>query len=149
MKKQALLSFISLIFSIISYGQKIDSLKLSDNEIPEGYSASSKLVCKTVHACSFYEQTDLYTSFLGKLVKKDFQAFNKKGDKGSILYFEFESEFTGEAFLKGLLWGAAEKPTKEKPDEYMITGRLLIIWSFNTDSELKVRSKEKVRSIIN
>jgi hypothetical protein len=148
MKKTVCLLVTMLCFISISFSQKIDSLKLYDSQIPAGYLQSSKLLCKTVHAYSFYEQTDLYAAFLGNLVKKDFQSFEKKGDKGSILFFEFEKDFTGEAFLEGLLWGNAGKPTKQNSDEYLVKGRFLIIWSFNLDSELKKTSKEKIISIL-
>ena len=126
------------------FGQTIDSLKLKDTEIPVGYSKSNKLLCVTPHADSFYNQTDLYETFLGKVTKKEFQSFNKKGDKGSILYFEFEEEFKGQTFLNGLLWGQESEPTKSEPDEYFVKGNILIIWSFNLKSELKQISKTKV-----
>lgn len=148
MKKLLCIVLLILGFQVYSFSQAIDSLKLKKGEIPEGYSESSKLLCKTVHACSFYEQIDLYVSFLGELVKKDFQSFAKKGDNGSILYFEFEKEFTGQAFLEGLLWGGSGKPSKQKSDEYFVKGKILIIWSFNLDNDLKKISKEKVISIL-
>lgn len=143
-----LISVFSLSFSIISLGQSIDSLKLNDSEVPKDYSKKDKLTCRTVHAQSFYEQSDLYSSILGAVVRKDFQSFEKKGDKGSILYFEFEKEFQGEAFLQGLLWGTNNKPTKQEPDEYLIKGKFLVIWSFNLDSEIKKISKDKVSRLL-
>jgi|SRR6185369_2277806 len=138
----------TLLIASISFGQIIDSLKLSSIEIPKGYSNSDKLICKTVHAQLFYEQTDLYSSILGTVVKKDFQSFESKGDKGSILYFEFDKDFQGESFLQGLLWGDENKPTKKEPDEYFIKGKFLVIWSFSLDSEIKKVSKDKVIKLL-
>ncbi|MBS0645299.1 MAG: hypothetical protein JSR97_01740 [Verrucomicrobia bacterium] len=148
MHKIILAVTILTLISTLSFGQTIDSLKLSDTEIPSDYSRPSKILCKTAHSASFYEQTDVYSTFLGTIVKKDFQSFDKKGDKGSILYFEFEKDFTGEAFLNGLLWGQPGKPTKQKPDEYYAKGKFLIIWSFDLDSEIKMLSKTKVQSVL-
>lgn len=132
------------LFSFISVAQDFDNLKLSESEIPAGYSRPAKILCKTVHSVLFYDQTDIYSTFLGSVVKKDFQAFEKKGDKGSILYFEFDRDFTSEVFLEGLLWGDAGKPTKHKPDDYIVKGKFLIIWSFGLDSEIKKISKAKL-----
>jgi hypothetical protein len=148
MRKTYSLTLSLVIVSIISSGQNIDSLKLTDSEMPKDYSKSDKLICKTIHAQSFYEQSDIYSSMFGSIVKKDFQSFEKKGDKGSILYFEFEKDFTGGSFLKGLLWGEADKPSKKEPDEYFIKGKFLVIWSFSLDSEIKKNSKDKVIKLL-
>jgi len=145
---KTLLTILFALFISFSFGQPIDSLKLTDSEIPTGYSKSDKLLCVTPHASSFYTQTDLYESFLGKVTKKEFQSFEKKGDKGSILYFEFEKEFNGQMFLEGLLWGRDSKPTKSEPDEYFAKGNILVIWSFNLKSEIKQVSKTKATSFL-
>ncbi len=148
MRTRILVVFFLSFITGFSFGQTIDSLKLNDAEIPPGYSRSDKLLCVTPHANSFYTQIDLYETFLGKVNKKQFQSFEKKGDKGSILYFEFEKEFTGQGFLSGLLWGQETKPTKSEPDEYYAKGNVLIIWSFNLKSELKQISKAKVTKLL-
>ena len=94
---------LSVIISTLAFGQtNLDSLKLTDDEIPVGYTKSNNMLCVTPHASSFYNQSDLYDTFLGKVTKKEFQSFTKKGDEGSILYFEFETEFKGQSFLDGL-----------------------------------------------
>jgi hypothetical protein len=137
-------TFLFTFLSLLSFGQSFDSLKLNEAEIPAGYSVSDKLLCATPYACSFYEQVSLYESFLSKVVRKEFQSFNKKGDRGSILYFEFDKDFNEQAFLNGLLWGQSAKPTKGKSDEYYVLGHFLIIWSFELTSDLKEVSKSKV-----
>jgi hypothetical protein len=141
-------AFLLAFTGQITFGQSIDSLKLSDAEIPAGYSKSDQLICVTPHGCSFYEQTDLYESLFGKVVKKEFQSYYKKGDQGSILYLEFEKEFKGQGFLNGLLWGEGSKPTKAEPDEYYSKGKILIIWSFDLKSELKLISKAKITQLL-
>ncbi len=143
MFKKAVSILIFILSSVIGFSQNIDSLKLRDSEIPNGYKKVDKLLCKTPHAFSLYDQVDLFP-FLGKVVKKDYQSFEKKGDKGTILYFEFEKPFEGQAFLDGLLYGEGGKPTKRESDEYVVLGNILIVWSFAIESEIKARSKEKV-----
>ncbi len=144
MFKQLLSTISFVVISIFSFAQNIDSLKLADNEIPAGYSKSEELLCVTPHASSFYNMTNSYESFLGKVVKKSFQSFGKKGDQGSILYFEYENDFKGSGFLDGLLWGQDLKPSKSEPDDYYAYGKFLVIWSFNLKSEIKKISKTKV-----
>jgi hypothetical protein len=144
MTKSLLFTFLLALTFRLSVAQSIDSLKLNDAEIPAGYSKSDKLLCATPHAFSFYEQVSLYEGFLGKVTRKEFQSFDKKGDKGSILYFEFDKDFNGQVFLDGLLWGQSSKPTKSESDEYYANGHILIIWSFKLKSELKEISKSKV-----
>lgn len=106
------------------------------------------MICKTVHSSSFYSQFDLYSSFLGKASKKEFQSFKSKNDSGSILYFEFENEFQGQTFLEGLLWGETGKPTKAKPDEYFSKDNILIIWSFDKGSQIKKLSHAKIEAVL-
>lgn len=147
--KSLLCLFCLAVASSVLHAQRIDSLQLKGNEIPAGYSAVNKLQCVTPHALSFYDQADLYQALIGKVVKKSFQSFSKKGDKGSILYLEFEDDFKAQAFLNGLLWGSESKPTKTEPDDYYARNNILVIWSFKLDSELKASSMEKVKRILN
>jgi hypothetical protein len=105
MMKIILFGFLLAFVGPVTFGQSIDSLKLSDSEIPAGYSKSDQIRCVTPHGCSFYNQTDMYESLFGKVAKKEFQSYYKKGDRGSILYLEFEKEFNCQSFLNGLLWG--------------------------------------------
>jgi hypothetical protein len=102
------------------------------------------MLCKSVQSASFYEQTDIYENMLRTVKNKEYQSFESKGDKGTILYLEYEEDFAGEAFLQGLLWGESNKPTKAHPEEYLIKGKYLIIWSFAPNSGLKKLSKDKV-----
>jgi hypothetical protein len=149
MIKTICIAFCFIITIISSKGQSIDSLKLTDSEMPAGYTKSNELLCKTPHALSLYQQMDMFESFLGKLDHKDFQSFEKKGDSGSILYFQFQKDFTGQGFLDGLLWGSDGKPSKSEPDEYFVKGNILIVWSFNYKSNLKSISRQKVEKFLN
>lgn len=146
--KAIFLSFFLIVAFNTLLAQQFDSLKLTASEIPEGYQETSKREHKTPHAVSFYEQVELFESFVGKLKKKDLQSFSKKGDKGTIFYFEFEDEFKGSDFLEGLLWGQTGKATAKKPEEYYVKGKFLVIWSFELNSELKERSKKKIVSLL-
>lgn len=144
-----ILLLISLLSSAsTSFAQTLDSLKLNAIEIPAGYNKTDELVCATTYSSSFYNQTDLYESIVGKLIKKEYQSFNKKGDQGAILYFQFEKDFKAQSFLNGLLWGQEKKASKTVPDEYYAKGSILIIWSFNFKSTIKDISKTKVTGLL-
>ena len=147
MTKFLTILFITFLSTIESNGQSIDSLKLSDQEIPEGYSLTKENNCISIQACTFYENPEMYEALIGKLKSKQIQNFDSKKDKGSIMYFEFEDGFKGEGFLGPLLWGG-DKPTKEHPEEYYAKGNFLIIWSFKKGSVITKTSKDKIESIL-
>jgi len=147
MTKFLTILFITFLSTIESNGQSIDSLKLSDKEIPEGYSLTKENNCISIQACTFYENPEMYEALIGKLKSKQIQNFDSKKDKGSIMYFEFEDGFKGEGFLGPLLWGG-DKPTKEHPEEYYAKGNFLIIWSFKKGSVVIKTSKDKIKGIL-
>ena len=136
------------IFTNTFFGQSIEKIKIKE-ELPKNYLLTESEKCKSIQACSFYNQLDLYSSFIGRVKFKEIQNFESKQDSGSIMYFEFENYFQGESFLIGLLYGTSMKPNKEHPEEYFIKGKFLVIWSFNQNSELKKISKEKVMLLLN
>jgi hypothetical protein len=138
---------IVLVFflTLKANGQDIDSLQLTNKEIPEGYLFTKKNNCISTQACIFYEDPGLYKMLIGKLKTKRIQNFNNKKDKGCIMYFEFEEGFKGESFLGGLLWGG-DKPTEKHPEEYYVKGNFLIIWSFKMGSLLVNTSKDKIKA---
>ena len=145
-KLLTLLAFAFLL-SVKSNGQNIDSLQLSDKEIPEGYTLTNENNCISIQACTFYDNPGMYGMLIGKLKTKKIQNFDNEKDKGSIMYFEFEDGFKGEGFLGGLLWGG-DKPTKEHPEEYYAKGNYLVIWSFKNGSPIAKISQEKVKAIL-
>lgn len=130
-----------------TFGQGIDKLKLMHTEVPEWYKPTDEMLNKSIQAGTFYEQTDIYKSSIGKIKRKDFQSYESKEDKGTIYYFEFEENFKQQAFIEGLIWGG-KKPTKERPEEYFVKDKILVIWSFAEGSELKYISKKKVMSLL-
>lgn len=146
--KNLLLTLAFLAIAAFCYGQKIDSLKLPAQDIPTGYSELKELKCKSIQATLLYENPEMYSAILGSVVKKDFQSFKSKKDVGSILYFEFENDVKGAAFLNGLLWGQDGKPTKHHPETYIAKKNILIIWSFNDDSQIRKVSLEKVSKLL-
>ena len=145
-KLLTILSFACLL-TIQSRGQSIDSLKLSDKEIPEGYALTKDNNCISIQACTLYDNPEMYGALIGKLKSKQIQNFDSKKDKGCIMYFEFEDGFKGDGFLGGLLWGG-NKPTKEHPEEYYAKGNFLIIWSFKKGSVVTKTSKDKIKATL-
>lgn len=142
MKKILTVLIFPFILSVNMFGQNIESLKLSEKEIPEGYEISKENNCISIQACTFYESPDMYELLIGKIKNKTFQSFDNKKDKGSIMYFEFEDEFKGGSFLEGLLWGG-DKPTKE----HLSKGNIVIIWSFKKESPIIKISQDKIEAI--
>lgn len=141
-----LLTF-AFFMTIKIYGQNIDSLQLTDKEIPENYSLTKDNNCISIQACTFYDDPEMYGMLIGKLKTKRIQNFDNKKDKGSIMYFEFEDGFKGDGFLASLLWGG-DKSTKEHPEEYYAKGNFLIIWSFKKGSSIIKTSKDKIKATL-
>jgi hypothetical protein len=139
--------FFVLLTAVKLNGQSIDDLKLSENEIPSGYSLVDENNCISFQADLFYDKPEIYEKIIGKLKNKQIQSFDSEKDKGSIMYFEFENNFEREDFLKGLLWGGS-KPSKEHPEEIYSKGNILIIWSFHENSEISKISKKKIKEIL-
>jgi len=143
MRKLLTLLAFAFFITFKSNGQSIDSLQLTDKEVPENYSLTKDNNCISIQACTFYDSPGMYEMLIGKLKTKRVQNFDNKKDKGSIMYFEFEEDFKGEGFLGGLLWGG-DKPTNEHPEEFYANGKFLIIWSFKKGSLITKTSKEKI-----
>ncbi|WET03850.1 hypothetical protein [Flavobacterium sp. YJ01] len=140
-----------IIFSLLttnSFSQNLTDLKLKPKEIPKGYISNDGNICVTPQACNFYTDIETYSNIVGTVKSKAIQSFKNKGDKGSIMYFEFEHVFKGDRFLQGLLWGKDGQPTDEHPEEYLAKGKFLIIWSLKSDSPLKEKSENKVETLL-
>jgi hypothetical protein len=130
MKIKISLLLLFLLFNSNLFSQTLADLKLKPKEIPKGYTLSDGNNCVSIQACSFYNDIETYS------------------DSGSIMYFEFEHVFKGERFLQGLLWGKGGQPTDEHPEEYLVNGKFLIIWSFHQDSPVKEKSEAKIDTIL-
>ena len=137
---------LTTLTSLSTFGQGIDKLKLTGTEVPKKYKLTNEMLYKSIQAGTFYKQTDLYESFIGKIKNKEFQSYESKDDNGAIYYYEFEEDFKQQGFLEGLLWGG-KKPTKAHPEEYFVKDNILVIWSFADKSELKKISKAKILSL--
>lgn len=142
------LSALLMLLTTNFYSQTIADLKLKAKEIPKSYTLSDGNICITPQACTFYDDIETYSNIVGTVKSKTIQSFKSKNDSGSIMYFEFEHTFKGEAFLQGLLWGKAGEPTYERPEEYVANGKFLIIWSFRPDSAIKEKSENKAELIL-
>ncbi|HTJ49672.1 MAG TPA: hypothetical protein VL443_09480 [Cyclobacteriaceae bacterium] len=143
MRLRLLILILTALTFYSSFGQGLDKLKLTDSEVPEKYKRTDEMLYKSIQAGTFYDQTDLYESFIGKIKNKEFQSYESKDDNGAIYYYEFETDFKQQGFLEGLLWGG-KKPTKAHPEEFFVKGNILIIWSFVDKSEIKKISKDKI-----
>jgi hypothetical protein len=141
-----LLTFLFLL-AIKTNGQNIDSLLLTNKEIPENYLLTTDNNCISIQARILYDKPEMYEMLIGKLKAKGIQNFDNKKDKGCIMYFEFEDGFKGDGFLDGLLWGGS-KPTKEHLEEYYSKGNFLIIWSFKKGSLITKISKDKIKATL-
>lgn len=149
MKKNIYTFTMLLLISSNLFSQSFEKLKISNEELPKEYNLTEETQCQAIQACLFYKQTGIYSSFLGKVKSKEIQNFESKNDSGSIMYFEFEKDFEAEGFLKGLLWGQSDKPTKAHPEEIIVKGKILIIYSFKKDSDLKKLSQDKIKQLLN
>lgn len=137
-----------LLFTVNLFSQTIADLKLKAKEIPKSYALSDGNICITPQACTFYNDVETYANIVGIVKSKSIQSFKSKGDRGSIMYFEFEHVFKGDRFLQGLLWGKNGQPSDEHPEEYLAKGKFLIIWSFRPDSPVKEKSEDKIDAIL-
>ena len=146
MKKNLILISCLLICSLQMFSQKIEKMKLTKNEIPKEYKLTEENQCKSIQASTFFKNPKMYEMIYGKIKSKEIQNFENSTDSGSILYLEFEEKFESESFVKSLLWGKSDKPTNKNPEEIYFINNILIIWSFNKESELKKLSKTKVES---
>lgn len=142
------LSALFLLFTCNVFSQTITDLKLKPKEIPKTYAVSDGNICITPQACSFYNDIQTYSNIVGTVKNKAIQSFKSKTDRGSIMYFEFEHVFKGDRFLQGLLWGKDGQPTDEHPEEYVVKGKFLIIWSFRPDSAIREKSEEKIETLL-
>ena len=142
------LSTLLLLFTNNIFSQTITDLKLKPKEIPKTYTLSDGNICVTPQACTFYNDIETYSNIVGTVKSKAIQSFKSKTDRGSILYFEFEHVFKGDRFLQGLLWGKDGQPTKEHPEEYLVKGKFLVIWSLHSDSPLKEKSETKIETLL-
>ncbi|PWB22857.1 hypothetical protein [Flavobacterium sp. HTF] len=143
------LSVLFLLLTTNIFSQTIADLKLKPKEIPKGgYTLSDGNICVTPQACTFYNDIETYSNIVGTVKSKAIQNFKNKADGGSIMYFEFENRFKGDRFLQGLLWGKEGQPSDEHPEEYLVKGKFLIIWSFHPDSPVREKSEAKIEAIL-
>ena len=143
------LSTLFLLLTINSFSQTIADLKLKPKEIPKGgYMVSDGNICITPQVCTFYNDIETYSNIVGTVKSKAIQSFKSKADRGSIMYFEFDHVFKGDRFLQGLLWGKDGQPTDEHPEEYVVKGKFLIIWSFKPDSPVREKSEAKIEALL-
>jgi len=136
MKK--ILILILFIYSNIGFSQSkaIDAIQIETTEISAEYKTSEKLECQAIQSKLLYENPEMYSFILGKTLEKRFQTFEYDGEKGSILYFEFDKDAeNGKGFIESLLWGG-KKPSKAHPEQIITKGNVMIILSFPYKSKI-------------
>ena len=133
-----LLILFAIFYSIFGFSQTItlDSIQIKTTEISTDYKVLDKLQCQSIQSKLLYEKPEMYSFILGKTLNKRFQSFEYKGNKGSIMYFEFDKDpQNAKGFIEGLLLGG-KKPNKEHPENIILKGNLMIILSFPFKSEI-------------
>jgi hypothetical protein len=136
MKK--LLILILLIFTTIGFSQSkaIDSIQIKSNEIPAEYVKLDELECQAIQSELLYQKPEMYSFILGETIDKKFQTYEYDGNKGSILYFEFDRDAeNGKQFIENLLWGG-KKPNRAHPEQIITKGKIMIILSFPFKSKI-------------
>ena len=149
MKKIILITSCLIMFTISLFSQKLEKIKLTELEIPAEYKLSENSQCKSIQASTLFKNPEMYEMIYGKIKNKQIQNFENAKDSGSVLYIEFEKNFENESFIKSLIWGKSDKPTKKNPEEIFVKNNVLIIWSFEDKSELKIISKKKIEIELN
>lgn len=131
--------------SIKSENVRIDSLLLVKSDLPGGYKFVDKEIPITNQASSLYNQIDMYSMILKiRATDKKYQSIKSSKDKGTAYYILFDSSADkAKGFAQGLIWGTKES-NDEHPDEIIVKGKLMIVLSFNKDSNIKEIIKRKI-----
>ncbi|MGB0522001.1 MAG: hypothetical protein ACPGJS_03535 [Flammeovirgaceae bacterium] len=142
--------FVILLFPNTLHAQQggsLDVLKLETKDLPTGYQFTEKLKCRSTQAAQLYKNINTYQQELGGVAHASYQSVIGNKDSGSILYFQFNESKDIQAFLEQHLWGDKGQPSKTRPEEYAVYGKILIIWSTNSDSKIKAASKRKIENV--
>ena len=120
--------------------------KLTDKDIKDIATFIEQPQFYSQQVLSFVKNPDAYEELLSPCLEQYYQSVEAGKTKASIYYFKFKSELTSEkmAFLRGLFYGEAKKPTKDHPEIIVADKNILIIYSFPYQSDLlkKIRSKK-------
>ena len=85
-----------------------------------------------------YENTDIYKAILSNVKEKYAQNFNNGNEACTIFYYYFTKKLgeNQKAFLTGLFYGEAGKPTDKNPETFLVKDNYLIVFSFPRNSRL-------------
>ena len=124
-----------------------DKLKLTGSDIENIATFSDELHLYSMQTTILYNNPDIYSSILGQCVAKEYQSLTNGDEKGSILFFQFDSNIEGKgiSFLTGLLYGDTEKPSNAHPEVIKAKDNTLILYSFPH----KITLSDKVQKIVN
>ena len=126
--------------------QNIEDLKLDETEIPANYVLSDTIINQS-RAATYFKYTKTYSTVVGEVIKKDYQAFQSEKDSGTIFYYEFKDNLESHEYLGIILWGE-EKANKKKFTEFIAQDNILIVWRFNPQSKIKAISKKKIKLVL-
>ena len=138
--------FYILIFFYSAFGfsqsSLIDKYLIKSSEIPRDYKVLKVLECQSVEAQLFYKDSDEYSVILPEIIDKQFQSFQYKKVKGSILYFEFKKNPGLQTyFAESIIWGDT-KPSEKNPENIIWKENLMIVLSFPLNSEIAIKLNE-------
>lgn len=123
----------------------VEDIKLRKNEIPKNYEFTNKLFTYSIQVRMFYDEPHLFGSSLSN-ISKQYQSIVGKKERGSILYFKFDKDFSNSdrERVKSNFYGPERRLSAHHPEEIYINNNILIIWAFRPNSEIKKISQEKV-----
>jgi hypothetical protein len=114
----------------------LDSLKLKDSEVPEGFKLVKADHVKSIQAATLYDDPSTYAILIGDVTEKGMQSLEgPDGANGSILYFIFKDAFKGKSFVEPLIWGE-DGPTDEHPEQILVKDNVMVIVSFDKGSDV-------------
>jgi|GEM_PF-3877932 len=125
----------------------LQNLLLTKSDIGGKAILDKKLICKTFQVQVYYTNPEAYGMLLPPLQEKEIQSVEKGSERGSVMYFRYKENIEKyRGFFTGLFYGDSQGPSMEHPEEFIITGDIMIIFCFPRDSELK---KEVISTISN
>lgn len=129
-----------------SSSSDFDKLRLTSHDIENMATFSNELHLYSMQTSLLYKNPEISGVILPKCIAKEYQSVSDGVNKGSILYFKFDSNLDGSArgYLTGLLYGESGKPSSQHPEIIEVKNDMLIIYSFPYKSALS----KKVQKLI-
>jgi hypothetical protein len=141
--------YLSIVRSIsfTAYNVKqysIDDVTLSKNDAEKNVSIGKDIMFTTEEVGQYYADPSEFAFSLPVPAAKDVQSFSSGSDRGSVMYFQYDSIIEEYSILFRSIFSKREEPSERHPEEYIIEGNMLIILCFDVKSKLK----EDVKKVI-